>query len=149
VIEQPAFLPLDLLPAGGTLPLVAYFPASLLTSVDARLQGSGELISALPSPDDGRYLPAVLENIKVLLDEDRRSAVISGEALLKTEAQPASRVWAAAVAYNASGEVVGVRRWENPPGQQLDSQNPLAVTLHVYSAGDEIERVDMYIEARP
>jgi hypothetical protein len=56
-------------------------------------------------------------------------------------------VWLLATAYDAAGEVVGVRRWE--AGEALSAQSPLPFDFAVFSAGPEIARVEFLAEARP
>jgi LysM repeat protein len=149
IVSETAFLPLDILPPGASLPLVAYFSAGLFEGDEAEIQGSSALITALLSPNDGRYLPAAVSNKKVMLAENGLSAVIQAEIMLTIPETAAQRVWVAAVAYNAQGDVIGVRRWEKPPELTLDSQTPLPVTINIYSVSGEIERVSLIAEARP
>jgi hypothetical protein len=56
-------------------------------------------------------------------------------------------VWIAAVAYDAQGQVTGLRRWQSnetlPPGGSL----PFEMT--VYSLGGDMVRVEVVVEARP
>lgn len=149
VVEQTAFLPLDILPPGSLLPLSAYFPPELFEDKTAPIVGSSEMVSALPSPDDGRYIPAVVSDQKVFISENGLSAAVSGQVSLAAADASAARVWVAAVAYNAQGDVIGVRRWENQPKQTLSSQSPLPFGLNIYSASGKIDRVEILAEARP
>lgn len=144
-INQKAFLNLDLLPAGKSLPLTTYFPAP----VPASFQASAEIISSLPNPADGRYLPARLENQAVFLSADRLTAEISLEVFLDEGETPARRVWVAATAYDGQGNAIGVRRWENSAGQSLVPGQAMPVSLRVYSNSGPIDRVDLSVETRP
>jgi hypothetical protein len=45
--------------------------------------------------------------------------------------------------------MVGVRRWEKQGDQPLERGQALAVAMSVYSVFADIERVEMFVEARP
>jgi hypothetical protein len=53
-------------------------------------------------------------------------------------------VWVAVVAYDASGQVVGLRKWEASDPLQPAGRLPFAVT--VFSLGPAIARVDAVVE---
>jgi hypothetical protein len=56
-------------------------------------------------------------------------------------------VWIAAIAYDAEGRVVGIRKIEEiEPIEPGDSQE---FSLIVYSLGPQINEVKVFIEARP
>lgn len=148
VLSQMAFLPLDRLEPGAWLPLAAYFPPEQTAQLTSPYQTSSELLTAFPSPDDGRYLPAHLKKIKVLLAENGRSAELTAD-VIHEGPRNARRVWVAAVAYDSQGNMVGVRRWEKQGDQPLERGQALAVAMSVYSVFADIERVEMFVEARP
>ncbi len=152
VVSQSAFLPLDTLPPGVSLPLTAYFPPDQIAGHAGGLtppyQYSGEILTALPSADDGRYKPVRVENQQVTLTTDGLSANISANVVLDS-AGKAGRVWVAAVAYDAQGNVTGVRRWEKTDTHPLEHGQALAFSMSVYSVSTRIERVDLIAEARP
>ena len=52
-----------------------------------------------------------------------------------------AEVWVLAMAYDAEGNVVGVRRWEGLGETQFD--------FWVFSLGPEIAEVKLLVEARP
>jgi hypothetical protein len=143
--SQAAFLPLDVLLPGKTLPLSAFFPPPIPDS----FQASAEIQSAFPNPDDGRYLPVLIENQDVFLSEDGLFADIRLTIRLETDDSSANRVWIAAVVYDQQGNAVGLRRWEMPEGQPLTSGESREAVIHVYSSGPGIEKVDLAAEARP
>ncbi len=147
IVAQQAYLPLDVLPAGETLPMYAYFTPESIAALGGPLTGSSELQGALPHREDGRYLPLQLSNQKVTIGADGISAQISADATLASDT--AGRVWVAAVAYDAQGRVTGVRRWEMPPGSAFENGTSLPVTFDLYSAAGPIERVALFAEARP
>lgn len=150
IIPQQAFLPLDVLPVGATLPLYAYFPPESISALSGPLAGSAELQGALPHRDDGRYLPVTLADQKVTIRADGLSAQVSANVALTEEADdPASRLWIAAAAYDAQGRVTGVRRWEMPAGTTLEQGKSLPVAFDLYSTAGSIERVELSAEARP
>jgi hypothetical protein len=146
VLSQVATAPLDLLPAGASMPLAAYFPPTL---PKGPLQTGAELLSSLPVfPDSGRYLPVELENLKVDIGEDGLEAAVRGEAVLGDLEQQAAKLWLVAVAYNQEGQVIGLRRWENESPLPGGTRQPF--TFWVYTNDPEkIDRVEVLAEARP
>ncbi len=147
VLSQAAYLPLDRLPPGETLPLAAYFPPEQMAAIASPYQFSSELLTALPGPEDGRYVPMHVYEPKVMLAENGRSAQVLTD-VIPDGTGNIRRVWVAAVAYDAQGSVVGVRRWERQDSQPLNG-GPLAVTMSVYSVAGAIVRVEIFVEARP
>jgi hypothetical protein len=137
-------MPLNLLPAGAALPMIAYFQPPLPEeySISARVD------FLLPvMPDDQRYLPVKIEDQTIALSENGRVATVTGTLVLPA-GQPAARyAWINATAFNADGRVVAVRRWEGPDPIPGDSRLPF--TLYLYSLGKPIERVDLLAEAQP
>lgn len=141
--EVEAYSPLNLLEPGEQMPLAAYFSGPLPQEV----QITGEILTALPvSDEDLRYLPARLEGIIFEVVSGGLSAEVSGEILVEGEAQ-AQTVWVVLTAYDAGGQVVGLRRWENE--QPLLVGERLAFVAQVYSLGPVIARVEALVEARP
>ncbi len=142
--SSPALSPLNILPPGDSLPLMVFFPpeippdanplAQLLTGIHLQL-------------DDARYLPATLHNTLAQIDSLGRNAQVSGTVRLPKDAQPASLVWVAAVAYDEFGRVVGVRRWESDAG--VIPGGSLEFAFEVSSVVGKIERVEFVVEARP
>ena len=147
-LSQMAYLPLDRLEPGTSLPLAAYFPPEQIATLTSPYQESSEFQSALPSANDGRYIPIHIENKKVLLSENGLSAILTADIVLDGPGE-AKRVWVAAVAYDATGNVVGVRRWEKQDPHPWENGLALPMTMHVYSAAEKIDRVDLLAEARP
>lgn len=142
VNSQLAVAALDLLPAGGSLPLAAYFPPPL----PSPFQVSAELLTALPLTDaSNRYLPTELRDIEVQIAEDGLSAGVRGK-MVVTDGQ-ASRVRALAFALDADGKLVGIRRWERVDAAGADEAIEFSLTL--YSAGGKIGKVEVLAEARP
>jgi hypothetical protein len=96
-------------------------------------------------PGGSAYLPATLDNIIAQIDWDGKFAQVSGQIFLPTESNAANQVWVAAVAYDANGTVVGVRRWE---GGALQPGSWLSFDFSVSSVGGEIEAVEFFVQAR-
>ncbi|MGD0612091.1 MAG: LysM domain-containing protein [Anaerolineales bacterium] len=144
IASQVAFAPLDILPAGQSMPLSAYFPPPLSEQVVPRLQ---ILTSIRLLPGDARYLPAVVENTLVSVDWSGRSAEVSGKVHLSAATGTAQTVWVLASAYDDAGELVGVRRWE--AASPLSAGKDLEFNFQVSSVGPGITRVDFLVEARP
>ncbi|MEW5830635.1 MAG: LysM peptidoglycan-binding domain-containing protein, partial [Chloroflexota bacterium] len=135
---------LNVIPPGGWLPLVAFFPPTLIPEAEPRLTW---LTAVRLLPDETRYLPASAQDVLVVVDQSGRFAAISGEVRLAEDADPASLVWVAATAYDSHGRVVGVRRWEAE--STLQPGEGLPFEMQVSSLGDLIERVEVTVEARP
>lgn len=133
-----AIAPLNILQTGASLPLVSYWREAPID----RAHAQAELLSAYGLSDqEGRYLPVELTSVDVDISPTGLSAHLraSLEPVLGADA---SVIWVLAVAYDAEGHVLGLRRWE---GTGEDAQ----IDFWVYSLGAVIERVDLQVEARP
>lgn len=140
---QIALLPLNILPPNTSLPMAVYFPPQI--PVDAKPQV--QILTAIRLPSgDPRYLPATVNNTLVQVSADGRFAQVSGEVRLPVESIAATQVWVAAVAYDESGRVVGVRRWE---GGGIQPGGSLSFEMTVASLGGVLTRVEFAVEARP
>lgn len=144
LVSQVAFAPLDILPAGQAMPVAAHFPPPV--PAEAVLQV--RLLTAIRLlPDDERYLAAVVQNSLVEVDATGRTARLRGQVRLTAPGATGNSVWVLAVAYDAVGQVVGLRRWE--AAAPLGAGESLAFECSVSSVGPPIERVDFLVEARP
>ena len=142
--EQVAYTILDVIPAGGVLPIAAYFDAPVPSPVTATAMiNSGILVPT----GDTRYLPATIRNQSVAIQSDGLSAVITGEVVPDIATKGASSIWVAAVAYDAADSIVGVRRWMSKSALTAGQVQPFS--LIVYSSHDAIVRVELSVEARP
>jgi hypothetical protein len=142
--SQTALLPLDILPPNTSLPIGVFFSPDVPLSARPQVQ----ILTAIRLlPGDQRYLPVTIRNSLVEVEWTGLSAQINGEAYLPTNSKPASKVWVAAVAYDGSGNVAGLRRWESSAGIQPGGSMPFA--FQISSIAGRIERVDLAIEARP
>lgn len=145
VLTRAAFLPLDLIYPSQSLPLTAYFPPP----IPADFQFRADIISALPYPDDGRYLPTRISHQEIVLADNQLSASVKLDLSLDGVEGAAQQVWVAAIAYDQQENVVGLRRWENPSDQILSSGQVLSINLNIYSNSGPITRIELAAEARP
>jgi murein DD-endopeptidase MepM/ murein hydrolase activator NlpD len=143
-LEQIANAPLDLLPSGASLPLVAFFPAP----VPAHFLASGQITRALPQPlDDSRYLAPSIQNQSIKKDSAGVSAEISGQIALPASSANAQHIRLAAVAYSADGAVVGLRQLEFDEILAAGAQK--SFSMQVFSLGPAIDNITLLVEARP
>ena len=142
--SAPAISVLNILPPGTALPLVVAFPPVVPSDAAplARL-----LTGIRLAPGDERYLPAVVHNTLVQVDGTGRTARVSGQVRLPPESRAANTLWLAAVAYDRSGWVAGVKRWQAT--EALAPGDSLPFTFLVSSLGGEIDHVEFAVEARP
>lgn len=142
IISVVSTAPLNLLRTGQSLPVAVYFPPPLTQPV----QASVELHRLLPASNSGqRYLAAQSEEKKLELSADGLSVHVSGMVKMEYTGAAASHILVLAVGYDASGQVVGIKRKEynSPP----DGGQNLPFDLWLYSAGPKMAQVDVMIEA--
>lgn len=142
--EGMATSPLDLIEAGKSLPLVYFFSEDVPQDYVVQV----ELISALPAAQVAeRYLNPFISMGEVTIASDGQKAALKGVLGLPKTSKPARHISILAVAYDRSGRVVGIRERElNTPFAQGSSRQ---INVVVYSMGPEIERVEVFAEARP
>ncbi len=143
VLQQTAFAPLDILPAGQTMPVAVYFPPPAPEGAALQVQW---LTAIRLLPDDERYLSAAVENTLTEMDWSRRTARVRGQVRLTTPGRTANLVWVLGTAYDAAGQVVGLRRWES--AAPLNAGESLPFEFSVSSVGPPIERVEFLVEVR-
>jgi LysM repeat protein len=142
--SQTALLPLNILPPNTSLPLTVYFPPEIPYGAKPQVQ----IVTAIHLlPGDERYLPAAVNNTLVQINADGRNAHVTGQVFLPANSKNASQVWVAATAYDDTGSVIGVRRWEWNDGLAAGGSLPFDYMLS--SIGGKISRVDFAVEARP
>ncbi len=144
VTSQIAFGLLDILPAGEMMPFAVHFPPPVDTSLVPRVQ---VLTAILLMPNDARYLPVALQNILVQVDSSSLSAQVTGQAMPMMLDGQVNTLWILGTAYDANGNVVGVRRWESTTPVAGGVNLPFSFT--VASVGPAIDHVDLLVEARP
>jgi len=142
--SQVAFALLNILPAGRTMPVAAFFPALVPADTVPRAQ----ILSAIRLPaDDTRYLPIALQNVLVSVDWAGRTAQVTGQVMPLMLDGQVNTLWILGVAYDAQGNVIGLRRWESTTPVAGGVSLPFDFT--VSSLGPPIDRVDLLVEARP
>ena len=136
--------PLNLIPAGKALPLMAYFSQELPNPY----QASVEVLTALPAADSQtRYLAVTWSEQQVQLAPDGLSAQVTGSLSL-AKGQPAAKTLSLVlIAIDAQGQVVGVRQWQ--AAETLEPGAALEVSLDIYSLGAAITQVEGLAEAQP
>lgn len=144
VVSQSAQFPLSCLKAGAALPFYTYFspPVAVNPRVDLNL-----LSAAAVESTSSNQMFLTIEDSQFNVASDGLSADFSGGAILEGEGWSTSRIVLAAVAYNTSGEVVGVRRAEVSTGLASGEEYPFEIT--VYSTGGKIANVMVFGEALP
>lgn len=136
-------LPLNQLKSKNSLPLFAHFPPPVFASPKVTLA----LLTALPvSSSSTSVLDVTIQNSKVEIASDGNSATVSASLALKDAASTANHYWVAAVAYDAQGNVVGVRQYEK--NADLSNGQGADFTLYVYSISNKIDHVDLFGEAK-
>ncbi len=142
-VEQLTTAPLNILYPGKSLALSVTFTSAIPDPIQSRF----EMVSAVAVQDgENRYLQTQNDNLQVTKDANGLSARVYGEVSLLSPGLTASAVWAAGIAYDRQGNVVGVRRWEG--NNPLTSGQKLPFTFTVYSTGAVIDRVNVLLEAR-
>ena len=132
---------LNLLVQGGKLPVAAYFNPEI--PVDYQVQV--DLKTALPVKE-GSVLAAPLE-IKVnSIDPAGRSALISAVIPAQSADSKVESVWVGLVAYDETGNIVGIRRLEYPA--VTGGEQGQAIKVFVYSNSADIAKVDVLGEAQ-
>jgi LysM repeat protein len=139
-----AFGLLDILPSGRMMPVAVFFPAPFPAQAATRAQ----LLTAIRLPaDDTRYIPIALQEILVRVDWNGRTAQVSGQAMPIMLDGQVKTLWFLGVAYDAAGNVVGLRRWESD--EPVGGGVQLPFSFNVYSVGPVIDHVDLLVEAKP
>ncbi len=144
ILTRTAYPPLNRLAAGEILPLAVYFPPPAAQNFSASI----ELLTALPLPEnDTRYIRLEIRGESITIANDRLSAEVKGSLAL-AEGQPsAGQVTLAAAAFDESGRVIGLRRWE--ADQLLEAGQSLPFRMQVYSSGTPIAQVSIFSEGLP
>lgn len=142
--QETAITPLNLLPAGASLPLIAYFQPPL----PADRTASFEMDFSLPvMPGDQRYLNLTIDEQTLDLSEDGLMATVSGTVSLSADQSDADYVWISATAFDADGRIVAVRRWDSTLALVAGGELEFEITL--YSMAGPIDHVDLATEAQP
>lgn len=148
VLSQTAYSLLNVLRPGEQIPLAVYFrpPVPEWETSQAQLSSA-----AAANQVEERYYSVEITSLQTEpLDEDRLGYQVGGTLTLSPLTEEAADVspayvWVVAVAYDESGQVVGLRRWE-APADALDAVNPFS--FEVFSLGEPIDWVEVLAEAR-
>jgi hypothetical protein len=139
--QEIAITPLNLLPPGQSLPLVAYFQPPVAQGFNV----SAEVDFFLPvMPDDDRYLSIEVLEKKIVIDDNGMAASISGTLQLPDDEGSPSYIWICATAFDKEGHILGVRRWESE--LSLDASDQMPFAFSVFSHGGPIAEVEMLVE---
>lgn len=135
---------LNTMAANGTLPLMVYVPENLGSQFSTNV----ELVSALPlKSDTDRYLEVNIRNLQTKT-VSRAAMNVSGEIKLSDDApKPASKVWLLGIAYDANGQIIGLRRHEIQTNMQPGSNAEFS--FDVYLVAGSVNHVAVLVEARP
>lgn len=141
--ELVVFAPLNLLPAGSSLPILASFPAP----VPEEYVLEAEIDYWLPTmPDDDRYAEIEIVNSQIRLSEDQLIAYVDGEISVANDTREIASLWLLAIAFDEDGNPVGFRRWE--AALPLANSEVIYFNTIVYSLGPDIATVELMAEAR-
>lgn len=139
---QEGLLPLNRLTSGSTLPLFTYFAPPITWDPLIEVQ----ILTALPVSENSQtYLDMKVEDLQASISTDGFSATVEGKVALSNSDASASRYWLAAVAYDAQGNVVGIRQLSRE--SELAGDDAKSFTLYVYSVSGKIDHVDVFGEA--
>ncbi len=144
IFTETAVTPLNLLPAGGKLPLSVYFQAP---APGGNLRASIQLLTALPSAgQEENYLPLGVELDRTEISTNGLSAAAQVTLTLKEGDPKETEVWVAVTAFDARGKIVGMRKYVENAKLATDSSKTIPV--QVFSSGDRIESLQVAAEAR-
>ena len=140
--ETKAFSVLNRIPAGESGILTCRLTN---TPLDGGQTVDVELLSALPSPDDGRYPPVRIEAQQTTLTTGQKSALITGKVVPETAVAQRTVIRVGAAALDASGALLGVRLWENQT--ETLPETGLEFEMTVYALSGKIDRIHIWAEA--
>lgn len=139
-----AFAPLNLLPPGGEMPLSTAFDAWEGKLTGARTEIRSAVEAQTPSE---RYLETDVSQLNVSFSGSRTHASMEG--VLDVAASSEAGEWREAVlaiAYDATGAMVGFAKWESGPDPIHEAHQ--AFSVDVFSLGPSIDRIETMSEAR-
>lgn len=141
--ELVVFAPLNIIPAGESLPVLATFPSPVPEDYEIQV----EIDYWLPTlPEDERYAELEIVSEKLQISDKKLFAQVSGEIELKKDERDLASLWLLVTAFDEDGKPIGFRRWEaNLP---LQAAQNIPFNTFVYSLGPEIASVSLMAEAR-
>lgn len=139
-LEMDGILPLNILPAQETMPIVAYFPSPVPTSYEV----SAQVADWLPvMADDARYMDAAITAEPPAIATGSSFVDASGSVTIPEES--AEYIWVLGVVYDADGQVLGLRRWEAEV--PLSAGNSVPFDFRVFAMQGEIMTLKLFVEA--
>lgn len=141
VFSRLVALPLNNLEPGARLPFYAYFDPGLVSN---RTVSFSLLTATRVNADDLRAFPLTVEINETLIAENARSARLSGTVVLAGADVELNQVTLVAVAYDANGNVLGLRRVEEQASLAAGVTRPFSI--EVFSIGGKIATVEVYAE---
>jgi len=142
VVSQVVPLSLNQLTPGSRIPFYAYFAPPVFERARA---GVKLLTATKATTESASIFPLVIETLEQDVNEDGHSATVSGSARLQGDELTANRVTLLAVAFDAEGDVIGMRRLEQEV--ELNGMVLHAFNFTVYSNGGRIIKVEVLGEA--
>ena len=143
---QAALVPLSHIRSGESLPVFTYFqpPVAASYSMSLQLQSATSINNTgTPTPIQAAVIQVDQQEINI--SANGLSVQVNAQATLQGEPGLTGRVWIAAVAYDAQGQIVGVRRYQSDNTLAVGESIPF--TLNIYSIGEKITRVEFFGEA--
>ncbi len=138
-LEMDGILLLNLLPPGQTIPALLYYPARIPDGASVKAQ----ITDWLPMmPNDARYLQTELTSEPAAIAPSGGFADVRGSIAIP-DGKP-DYVWLLGVAYDADGQVIGVRRWEP---DSLPASGPIPFAFRIYAIQGKISEVNLFAEA--
>jgi LysM repeat protein len=141
VLTKSATLPVSRVTQAATLPLFAYFPPPVFANPQVMLQ-----VQTAMQAGEASTAPVVsVAEPLIEINAGGSSARVSGEAAVAAGGKDAGTLWITAVAFDAEGIVLGVRRWESSQGVNAGASTTFE--LWVYSTGGAIATIELFTEA--
>lgn len=143
-LTQDTFLPLTRLAQGSALPFYVYFTPPVFAHPVATFR----VLSALPvTAENASIYPMTISDLLIEIAPGGLSADVSGLARFEGIGKNAKLIRLLAVAYDAEGKVVGLRRYEEKV--ELKPATYFEFKLIVESVAGGIARVELFGEAQP
>lgn len=143
---QAALVPLSRIQTGESLPVFTYFQPPVTGSylVSLQLQTATSINNTgTPTPLQAAVIQVDQQEIDI--SANGLSVQINARATIQGEPGLTGRVWIAAVAYDAQGQIVGIRRYQSD--NTLTVGESVSFSMNIYSIGEKITRVEFFGEA--
>lgn len=148
VLTQKALVPLNRIASGGSLPLFAYFPPPVAANSVVSLMINSAASVGQSDPSSAFHSAVVkVDNSEVLISANGLSVAVTSQAMFEGVDGVTGKIWIAAVAYDSTNQVVGIRRFTSDSAVNPGERVPFS--LNVYSIGGKIDRVDLFGEVNP